>query len=116
MGIVMIECDSEKVSDGVHCFSEMYSIRDLLFIALMRRYPEKSWRSLRHDDGSTRDKMFICGITLPTGKQVTMHMKEEMWSLLHGLPTPNKAPQWDGHGFRDSLNRLEDWLGGEIKS
>jgi len=116
MGIAIIECDVEKISDGVHRFSDLYKIRDLLFIALMRRYPDRSFRSLRHDDGSFRDNMFICGLTLPTGKQVTMHMKEEKWPLLHGLPTPDRAPKWDGHGFKDSLNRLEDWLEQEIKA
>lgn|SRR5574337_273739 len=116
MGMLVVNCDTDSVSDGVHTFADLYEIRNLLFIALMRRYPERSFRSLRHSDGSARSGMFIAGLILPTGKQVTLHMKEESWSLLHGLPTPDKAPQWDGHGFRDSMNRLEDWLEREIKS
>jgi len=116
MGVLIIDCNTDKVSDGVHTFSDMYAIRDLLFIALMRRYPEKSFRSLRHDDGSFRDGMFVCGITLPTGKQVTLHMKEAMWTLQHGLPTPEMAPKWDGHRSGESLGRLEDWLEQEIKA
>jgi len=110
MGVLIIDCNTDKVCDGSHTFADLYAIRDMLFIALMRRYPEKSFRSLRHDDGSFRDGMFICGLTLPTGKQVTLHMKEEKWDLMHGLPTPDKAPTWDGHGSRDVLNRLEDYL------
>jgi hypothetical protein len=116
MGFLFVECDTDKISDGAHCFADLYEIRNLLFIALMRRYPERSYRSLRHDDGSCREGMFIAGLTLPTGKQVTMHMKEEHWPLLHGIPTPDKAPKWDGHGFRDSMNRLEAWLETEIKA
>ena len=115
MGIVMIECDTEKISDGVHKFSEMYEIRDLLFIALMRQYTDRSFRSMSHNDGSFRDNMFICGVVLPTGKQVMLHMKIEKWDLLHGIPTPDKAPEWDGHGTQDTLNRFEDWLEKEIR-
>jgi hypothetical protein len=115
-GMLIVQCDTDKTSDGSHTFAELYAIRSLLFIALMRRYPDQSFRSLRHNDGSFRDGMFIAGLILPTGKQVTLHMKEESWSLLHGIPTPDRAPKWDGHGKQDSLNRLEDWLDREIKS
>jgi len=113
-GMIMVACDSDKVSDGVHTFGDMYKIRDFLFISLMRRFPDRSFRSLRHDDGTFREGMFIAGVLLPTGKQVTVHMKEDIWDLMHGLPTPDRAPHWDGHGFHDSLNRIEDWLLGEI--
>ena len=77
MGIVIIDCDAEKISDGSHTFADLYDMRDLLFISLMRRFPDRSFRSLRHSDGSARDGMFLAGLHLPSGKQVTVHMREE---------------------------------------
>ena len=109
-GVMMVSCDTDRVSDGCHSFGDLYRVRTLLFVALMRQYPDQSFRSLRHSDGSARDGQFLAGITLPTGKQVTIHMREDSWDLLHGIPTPDKAPHWDGHGNQDSLNRLETWL------
>jgi hypothetical protein len=110
MGVMMISCETDRVSDGCHTFGDMYRVRSLLFIALMRQFPAQSFRSLRHCDGSARDGQFLAGTVLPTGKQVSVHMREEFWPLLHGMPTPDLAPQWDGHGNQDALNRLEDWL------
>lgn len=109
MGQVVIECDPNTVSDGYHTFGELYEHRCLLFLALMRSYPHRSWRAMDHDDGSSFEGWFIAGMNLPTGT-VTYHLPLKWWGSLDPIQKLDRAPKWDGHTSADVLERLEDWL------
>lgn len=99
-----------EVSDGYHTFNELYDHRVILFICLMKSYPEISWRSFKHEDGSSIEGWFIAGMHLPTGK-ITYHLPEKHWDDLTGYVEPlDHAPEWDGHTSKDVLNRLTEWL------
>jgi hypothetical protein len=109
MGLLKIECDTGKVSDGHHTFDELYEHRCVLFICLMRCNPGISWRARRHSDGTAFDGWFIAGMQLQTG-QVTYHLPEKMWVLLDGsrCPTHILAPLFDGHSPKNVPPRLAE--------
>lgn len=109
MAKVTIEVeDTSKISDGFHCFGELYSHRMLLFITLMKSYPHISWKSKKHDDGSEYEGYFIAGMTLPTG-DITYHIIDKFWNLLSNVKTLDTAPKWDGHTSDTVLQRLNSW-------
>lgn len=106
------------ISDGYHTFDELYEHRHSLFLALMRCLPYCSWLSRSHDDGSSFDGWFICGINLPWPSDcetyngtVTYHLPEKMWNsaMLTGAKVLDKAPPWDGHNSNDVLSRLKQF-------
>jgi hypothetical protein len=101
---------SEKgqVSDGYHTFDELYDHRCHLFIALMRSNPGLSWRSKLHSDGTGYPSWFIAGMRLVSG-DITYHLPLWMWSMLDGITTHDRAPEWDGHTAADVLKRLREW-------
>jgi hypothetical protein len=110
MGMIAVECDSNKVSDGCHTFGELYWHRGHLFIALMKSHPQMSWRSFKHDDGSFHDGWFIAGMRTPKG-DVSYHLPDSMWYMLDGcIETREKAPVFDGYTAQDVLDRLCDWI------
>jgi len=119
MDKLTIECDIGKVSDGYHTFDELYELRNLLFIALMKAYPDKSWRAYNHYDRTIHKRWFIAGhegwfiagINLD-GKNITCYLPMEMWELLNdsGVKTLRDAPKWDGHTPKDVISRLRKWL------
>jgi len=109
MGMLVINCDTDKASDGCHTFGELYHHRQLLYVALMKSHPKMSWRSLRHEDGSAHDGWFVAGMRTPKG-DISYHLKEEFWFMLHGIATPEKAPPFDGHTSKNVLERIEDWV------
>jgi hypothetical protein len=110
MGILTIECDTGKASDGYHTFDELYDHRCHLFVALMRSTPNLSWRANNHEDGTMYDNWFVAGMHLPTG-DISYHLPMTMWKMLDGvgIVTSNKAPKWDGHTAADTVKRLAAW-------
>jgi hypothetical protein len=104
-----VEGDASHTSDCFHTFSELYDHRCLLFIALMQSHSRMSWKSLRHSDGSTHEGWFIAGMRLPHG-DITYHLPEKMFCLLHGIETRAKAPPWDGHTSQDVIERIANWI------
>lgn len=97
------------VSDTYHTFDELYNHRTALFLALCRAYPEDSWWSSFHDDGTMFDEMFIAGINLPSGP-ITYHIEDYYRPLFAKyVKEVDKAPKWDGHTPQDVVIRL---LGG----
>jgi hypothetical protein len=56
------DIDTNTVSDGYHTFGELYEHRITLFLVLMLRHPNISWRSRNHADGSEWEGWFIAGI------------------------------------------------------
>lgn len=93
--------NTENVSDGYHTFGSLYNQRKYLFAALVKAYPEKAWKSLRHNDGEIPfdGGWFIVGIETPEG-QYTYHYKLEDWNLFDCQEIPT-APPWDGHTDKD---------------
>jgi hypothetical protein len=49
---LILPCPVGKVSDGFHIFDDLFEHRTTLFIKLMNSYPELSWKSRLHDDGT----------------------------------------------------------------
>lgn len=98
--------------DGKHSMSELYDHRCILFVKLLRAYPELSWRARRHHDADNiqcQTGFFLAGIETPDGP-VTYHLPDSMWSSLDGIDsTIDKAPRHDGHGSQDALRRLSEW-------
>lgn len=108
MGILKIECETGKISDGYHTFDELYEHRCVLFLALMASKPGLSWFSSLHDDGSDFPGWFIAGMTLPGGA-VTYHFPNALWYLAEasGAQLLERAPKWDGHKAADVVERLK---------
>ena len=103
--------DTSEISDGYHTFGELYEHRHWLFISLMRAYPDLSWASRTHSDGSSIEGWFIAGMTLSTG-QISYHMPDELWSVVEAIGLhQNKQPDWDGHTAAEALDRLREWTG-----
>lgn len=100
-----------NVSDGYHTFNELYLHRCTLFIALMKSYPQLSWRSKNHDDGSNFEGWFVAGMHLPVG-DISYHLPIDLWNRLDdfSIETSDKAPKWDGHSSEDVIRRIDDWL------
>lgn len=96
--------DVGETSDGYHTFNELYEHRHNLFIALMKCYPDKSWMSKRHDDGSMYKGWFIAGIETPNG-QATYHLPQKYWHICPAKVL-KKAPKWDGHTPDDVIKRI----------
>lgn len=97
----------EKFSDGFHTFEELYQHREVLFSVVCGLFPEKSWKSRQHADGSMFDGFFIVGINTPDG-QYSYHYKLEFWDDF-AVPELEKAPEWDGHQPSD-ITRLKSLL------
>lgn len=109
MGKIVIPCDEGQVSDGHHTFDELYKHRMLLFIALVNAYPEISWKSEKHEDGSMFDGgWFIAGMQLGED-MITYHIRSSYWPLAK-VKALEFAPPWDGHDSIDVLVRLRKWL------
>lgn len=100
-----------EVSDGYHTFNELYRHRSALFVTLVRKFPEISWFSKLHQDGTMFDGMFIVGMELPTG-QITYHLNVdpyfEMLRATQALELEHSLT-WDGHTSDDVMIRLLDW-------
>lgn len=110
MNKLLIPCDVGEVSDGYHTFNELYEHRCLLFAAWLKYAPvTKSWRSLKHEDGSSMPGWFIAGMDLPTGT-ITYHLPLRMWDLMRGVRELEFAPKWDGHTSEDVIQRLTEYL------
>lgn len=100
----LTEKNKENITDGYHSFKELYGHRHALFIALAESHPEKSWKALKHNDGSIWYGWFIAGIELPTG-MITYHLPKQYWYLLN-VNELDTAPPWDGHSSKDVIMRL----------
>ena len=66
-GQIVLEGDTEVVSDGHHSFGELYQHRHMLFMTLMRS--EVSWMSKLHSDGIMYPGWFIAGVALPQARE-----------------------------------------------
>lgn len=94
-----IEKITSETSDGYHTFNELYEHRTALFAVICNMFPNISYKSRKHDDGTMYDGMFIVGINTPKG-QYSYHCNNEYFSWFK-IPELEKAPKWDGHQPKD---------------
>ena len=95
-----------EVSDGYHTFNGLYYQRMVLFAALVKQNKDKSWKSLRHEDGELcfGGGWFIVGIDTPDGSY-TYHYEDNFWSMFD-CEELAVAPHWDGHTEKDVIRLL----------
>ena len=90
-----------EVSDGYHTFNGLYYQRMVLFATLVKQNKDKSWKSVRHEDGELcfGGGWFIVGIDTPSGSY-TYHYEDNFWSMFDCQELP-VAKHWDGHTDKD---------------
>lgn len=95
-----------EVSDGYHTFNGLYYQRMVLFATLVKQNKDKSWKSLRHEDGELcfGGGWFIVGIDTPDGSY-TYHYEDNFWSMFDCQELP-VAKHWDGHTEKDATRLL----------
>jgi hypothetical protein len=105
--------ESGDVSDSYHTFNEIYAARCSLFAALMLAYPDKSYISRLHADGSSYDGWFLAGMNLDAGP-ISYHLPDHMlaWFGDTAVSVLDVAPEWDGHTSEDVLYRLATFCAG----
>ena len=94
-----------ETSDGYHTFNELYHHRAVLFSVIVANYPEYSWKSKKHNDGTMYDGMFIVGIETPDG-QATYHYDIDPYWDMFKCRELDKAPEWDGHTPAQAIERI----------
>ena len=101
---------SEDTSDGYHTFKELYHHRAILFSVIVAIFPELSWKSMKHHDGTMYDGMFIVGINTPSGQATYHYDVEPYWSIFRCKDLEN-APEWDGHTPESAIRRISTLKG-----
>lgn len=101
---VALEINGET-SDGYHTFNELYHHRAVLFAFIVAHYPELSWKSKHHHDGSMYEGMFIVGINTPDG-QATYHYDLDPYWDYFDCKEVDTAPEWDGHTPAQAIERI----------
>lgn len=96
---------SNDISDGSHTFGDLYFHRAVLFAALLKAYPDKSWRSKVQSDGHGFPGYFLCGIQTPEG-QYSYHYALGQWDLFEGVRELPESPAYDGHKPEDVTRLL----------
>jgi len=96
----------ENTTDDYHTFRELYEHRMALTSALTRHV--KSYRSLKHNDGTMFDDMFIVVFYI-NGKQCSYHYPIRFWEFFDHCAIKEKAEEWDGHTSDDVINILEKY-------
>ena len=91
-----VKSDIGETSDGYHTFNELYEHRTALLATLCNMRSDISWKSMKHDDGTMYDGMFIAGIETPDG-QYTYHCEMKYWYMFAMTKEIEKAPSYDGH-------------------
>lgn len=115
--LIRAEGEELEVSDGYHTFDELYEHRYALFIALQSAYcriseewgyeGNETWKSKLHHDGTMFEGMFIAGIFVDEGQQITYHLPLSYWDETYGKIL-EKAPKWDGHTSDEVIQRLKN--------
>ena len=98
---------TKGISDKWHTFRDLYYHRMVLTYVVLKNYPNLSWKSKQHHDGTMFDDSFIVGINTPKG-QYSYHYDLEYWDLFD-IKELDKAPIYDGHKPED-ITRLQSLL------
>lgn len=97
--------DIDEIDDGYHTFNSLYEQRAILFAALVNAYPDKAWKTTRHEDGELcfGGGWFLVSIDTPTGTY-GYHFEMKYWDLFNCQYLDN-AKHWDGYTDKD-VSRL----------
>ena len=100
------ETGIDDLSDGFHTFRQLYYQRMMLFLTIVKQNKERSWKSLRHEDGELcfGGGWFIVGIDTPEGSY-TYHYEDNFFSLFDCVEL-ERAKHWDGHTEKDVTRLL----------
>jgi len=98
--------DIGDLSDGFHTFNSLYYQRMILFATLVKTYKDRSWKSLRHEDGELcfGGGWFIVGIDTPEGSY-TYHYEAKYFDLFD-CDILDYGKHWDGHTEKDVTRLL----------
>jgi hypothetical protein len=100
--------DIGDFSDGYHTFNQLYHQRAVLFATIVNQNPDKSWKSLKHEDGKycfdSNGEWFIVGIDTPQGSY-TYHYAKEYWDMFD-CQELECGKEWDGHTEEDVTRLL----------
>ena len=108
--MITIDVDNSKISDGYHTIAELYDHRCLLFLNLCKLFYEFSWKSKKHNDGTSYEDWFLVGIQHPEVGQLTYHIPMKYWNVSNSIREIEIGIAWDGHTSTDVLDRLEKLL------
>lgn len=103
-----------ETSDGYHTFDELYHHRAVLFSVIVAKFPDLSWKSRLHADGTMYDGMFIVGIDTPAGQATYHYDVEPYWNMFQCLEL-DRAPEWDGHTPDDAIGRIASLRGSVLR-
>lgn len=103
-----------ETSDGYHTFDELYHHRAVLFAVIVAKFPDLSWKSRLHADGTMYDGMFIVGIDTPAGQATYHYDVEPYWDMFPCLEL-DRAPEWDGHTPDDAIGRIASLRGSVLR-
>lgn len=92
-------------SDGYHTFNELYHHRAVLFSVIVKAFPDRTWKSRKHHDGSMYDGMFIIGIETPNGQASYHYDLNPYWDMFQ-CKELEYAPEWDGHTPAQAIERI----------
>lgn len=99
---------SDNISDGYHTFGDLYHHRAMLFASICHMCPKDiAWKSLKHNDDTMFDGMFIVGVTTPRGEATYHYNIEPYWDQFH-VREIDVAPEWDGHTPGEAIGRIYD--------
>lgn len=102
----IISWQSKKENELI---SVVHAHRCTLFAALLKSHPQASWKSKKHEDGTSWDGWFIAGMKLPTG-DITYHLPvDEFWDMLP-IAELEFGVKWDGHTSDDVVRRIMEWI------
>lgn len=101
--------DIGDFSDGYHTFNQLYHQRAVLFATIVNQNPDKSWKSLKHEDGKycfdSDGKWFIVGINTPEGPYTYHYETEKYWDMFN-CEELDVAQHYDGHTEEDVTRLL----------
>lgn len=100
--------DIGDLSDGFHTFNDLYHQRAILFATIVNLFPDKAWKSFKHEDGrycfDSNGEWFLVSIDTPEG-QYSYHYQKEYWDYFK-CPVLEKGKHWDGHTDKDVARLL----------
>lgn len=98
--------DIEDLSDGFHTFAQLYYQRMILSAVIVKQNKNKSWKSLRHENGELcfGGGWFIVGIDTPEGSY-TYHYETKYFDLFD-CEIIDYGKHWDGHTEKDVTRLL----------
>lgn len=84
----------QNVSDGYHTFEQLYDDRASFMYVSMLTNSNNAWISLKHNDGTMFDGMFIAGITMDN-HNIIYHIDLKFFNLFSVFDELEIAPEWD---------------------